>query len=440
MATQIDWGLLRQAPNIAESFAQGQALGELQQRKKATQDILAGYAANPKGPVPNALAIYDPQAYAALSQNSRQQAVADRQTADALRQTQARTLGAGYLRQNEPVGVAHSAPAATGSNAAQVDPNGDIIVTGNKPAAPAAPRIDIADVFEKDPELAKNLTDHMAAMSKADRENFGQKTGVAAAVSLAALNVAPDQRQAFLDDHAPLLKQAGWTDRELMDFDPTDDNLHGMAAVGVGADKYLADLRQEKGQQVTVRGQDVSAATARRGQDISASTTRRGQDISAATASAGQAVTMRGQDMAAAGRAAPPKATVALARNKLSSLTALETQLNRAEAALRKAKYTGPIAGRLPGGISGADSAADAAIANLAPLVRQLTRVPGEGAMSDYESRLAQAGLPSRSQTVEGRKQSLDDIRALVAQTKAGYSDLVGDSPAPAARGFKVMR
>ena len=45
---------------------------------------------------------------------------------------------------------------------------------------------------------------------------------------------------------------------------------------------------QRDGHAITVRGQDLSAATARRGQDLSAATARRGQDMSAATSAATQ--------------------------------------------------------------------------------------------------------------------------------------------------------
>jgi hypothetical protein len=449
--TDINWGILRPV-DIGAAATDGYNAGRLQKRQQATQDILAGYGSNPTAGVPAQLWALDPNIAATLSQNDRQRVVADRATQDALRTTQARNLGAGLLRQHTgapsvsaalPITPADMATSGRAPATPGVTSEGDeITVTAASPsAASQAPPISVADVFQQDPELAGQVIKHMGDLDENGRKAFGQKTSVAAALSLAASHLPLDQRQAYIDDHAPLLREAGWTNDEIGGFDPHDDNLKGMIAIGVGADKILSDERQAAGQAVTVRGQDVSAATSRRGQDISASTSRRGQDIGAATARSGQAITMRGQDMAAAGRVAPKPATVALAKGKLSSLTALENQLNRAEAALKKAKYTGPIAGRLPGGISGADSAADAAISNLAPLVRQLTRVPGEGAMSDYESKLAQAGLPSRAQTAEGRRQSLDDIRALVKQTRAGYSDLLGDNPAPASnRGFKVVR
>jgi len=54
-----------------------------------------------------------------------------------------------------------------------------------------------------------------------------------------------------------------------------------------------------RGQDVTVRGQDVGAGTTIRGQDVAAGTTVRGQDVAADTARRGQDITVRGQDVGA---------------------------------------------------------------------------------------------------------------------------------------------
>lgn len=179
---------------------------------------------------------------------------------------------------------------------------------------------------------------------------------------------------------------------------------------------------------LTVRGQDRAAADAAAGRAV---TLR------------GQTVTMRGQDLTASRAEIPSRRESAAERTvlrngnmKLRTLSNIERQIGEAERALDaagKAGFTGMIAGRVPGGVSGVADRADKAVAGLAPLIRTLTRVPGEGAMSDYEARLAQASLPSRADTPEGRRQALQDIRALVSETKAGYQDLVGTSaPAPA--------
>ncbi|APX66277.1 hypothetical protein V3I01_08030 [Sphingomonas sp. gentR] len=435
---QIDWNLLGRPADIGGAALQGYTQGRQFAQQRAREDALARYAAAPSMDALAPIAAIDPQAYVSLSKN-------ERENAATRRQDKARGAYSTYLRQNDPsrptAAVANALPdAGVGS---PTDPvTGDVVVTA-APKAPAAqePRVSIADIAALDPEVAASLTKHMGDLDKNERERFAQKTGVGAAIAQAASKLPYDQRRTFLDEASPLALEAGWTREQLGDFDPTDDNLRNLTAIGVGADKYLADQRQAAGQAITVRGQDVSAATTRRGQDISASTARRGQDISAATARAGQAVAMRGQDMQAEARVAPKPATVTLARTKISALNALDNQLNRVEKALANAKNRGPIAGRLPGGINGKDGAADAAIRQLAPLVRQLTRVPGEGAMSDYESRLVEAGQPSRSQTPEALRETLAGYRDLINTTRAGYSDILGNAPAPQNRdGFKVVR
>jgi hypothetical protein len=437
MAIQIDWGILSGAPDAGAAFSQGYQVARKAKQEQATQDALAAYGANPAGPVPAALWAANPQAAALAAKNSREVGALNRQM-------QGNQVYANILRgtPNALGGTAPAMAATAGGRAAgsPTDANGDIVVTGATPA-PATAVPTVADLAEYDPELASKLTEHVGKLNDVEQKAFSHRMGVGAAVALAASDLPVTERAAFIDENAPLLKNAGWSTDDIAAFDPSDDNIRGLVNIGAGVDKIIADRRSEAGQKVTMRGQDVSASTARRGQDISAATTRRGQDISAASAAAGQAVTMRGQDMTSASREAPKPATVALAKTKLTALDAIDNQLKRVENALKKAKYRGPVAGRIPGGISGADSAADAAIRQLAPLIRQLTRVPGEGAMSDYESRLAEAGQPSRSQTDEGLAETMAGYRDLINATRSGYRDLAG-KPTPAARrdGFKVVR
>jgi hypothetical protein len=72
----------------------------------------------------------------------------------------------------------------------------------------------------------------------------------------------------------------------------------------IGTEKFMELASTARGQDITVRGQDIGAQTATRGQDIGAQTATRGQDIGAATAAAGREVTVRGQDIGAATAAA----------------------------------------------------------------------------------------------------------------------------------------
>lgn len=142
----------------------------------------------------------------------------------------------------------------------------------------------------------------------------------------------------------------------------------------------------------------------------------------------GQVTAIGGQDRS---QGVLTKQQAGLARTKLTSLQAIDNQLRRVEAAMTAAEKdgnTGWLAGRLPGAINAASDKFDTAVAGLAPLIRQLTRVPGEGAMSDYESRLSEASLPSRTQTPEGRREALAQMRDLIRETRAGYTEMLGGS------------
>lgn len=138
----------------------------------------------------------------------------------------------------------------------------------------------------------------------------------------------------------------------------------------------------------------------------------------------------------------PTRQQIGVARQKLQGLRAIKAQLNRvteALAAAEKGGWVGPIWGRVPGSGSFDDESAalDKAIAQLAPLIRQLTRVPGEGAMSDYESRLATMALPSRTDNPAATREAVAGLRALIDETARGYNEFLGDG-APAASGPPV--
>lgn len=120
------------------------------------------------------------------------------------------------------------------------------------------------------------------------------------------------------------------------------------------------------------------------------------------------------------------------ARQKLQGLRAIDAQLTRVENALTAAEqrgFTGPLWGNIPGtGAFDAESSVlDKSISQLAPLIRQLTRTPGEGSMSDYESRLAAMALPKRSDNPAAVREAIAGIRDLISQTAAGYSEMLGE-------------
>jgi hypothetical protein len=115
----------------------------------------------------------------------------------------------------------------------------------------------------------------------------------------------------------------------------------------LGSDKYAQLVKDRAGQQITVRGQNITSETTRRGQNITSETTRRGQDITSETTRRGQNITSettrRGQDITerrerdltfqqnlAAARATGTE----LAKNKVEAQAALPKAIRTAEDAI----------------------------------------------------------------------------------------------------------
>jgi hypothetical protein len=122
------------------------------------------------------------------------------------------------------------------------------------------------------------------------------------------------------------------------------------------------------------------------------------------------------------------------ARQKITQIRAARQQINSARQAFQK------LRGTFSAGLGGQylptpeGQAFDRAIANLAPLITAVTRVPGVGAMSDYESRLQNAALPSRGTYEDVTAQQFQDLENLLNTVEAGYNDLLsGGQAAPTA-------
>lgn len=58
----------------------------------------------------------------------------------------------------------------------------------------------------------------------------------------------------------------------------------------------------------------------------------------------------------------------------------------------------------------------DASVSAMAPLIRQVTRTPGEGATSDYEARLAESILPSRGKYESVTEQQIAQLEQILNQ------------------------
>lgn len=127
----------------------------------------------------------------------------------------------------------------------------------------------------------------------------------------------------------------------------------------------------------------------------------------------------------------PPAKLNAKARenalNKKNTLSLARQQIADIKA---KFKQLGPGLGPL--GSAGVPTEAnkqfDAAVDAFRQTARQLTRTPGEGAMSDFETRLAQAQLPGRNEFRSVTEQKIAQMEDLVNLLDTGYSDMLQEA------------
>lgn len=77
----------------------------------------------------------------------------------------------------------------------------------------------------------------------------------------------------------------------------------------------------------------------------------------------------------------------------------------------------------------------DAAVDAIRTTIGAITRVPGIGAMSDYETRLAQAPMPGRKDYEDVTTQKLQQIDDLITAMERGYGDFLGGGEIPSGNG-----
>lgn len=126
------------------------------------------------------------------------------------------------------------------------------------------------------------------------------------------------------------------------------------------------------------------------------------------------------------------------AKMKLSTVSLARQQLNRI-----REEFEGkvdPKTGQRVGGIRGTMSAGafgqgkipteggrkfDAAVNQMRSTLTALTRVPGVGAMSDYETKLDQSKFPTRNDYESVTEQQLSDLDNMLNAIETGYKDLL---------------
>lgn len=114
------------------------------------------------------------------------------------------------------------------------------------------------------------------------------------------------------------------------------------------------------------------------------------------------------------------------ARLKMQQLTVAKQQLQNIQNkfdALKGSFSAGPGGQLMP---SPGGKAFDAAIDAFRDTKTALTRVPGIGAQSDFETKLTQASLPSRGGYEDVTQQKIDQLSQLVSTLESGYSGILG--------------
>jgi len=138
---------------------------------------------------------------------------------------------------------------------------------------------------------------------------------------------------------------------------------------------------------------------------------------------------MQGSARAASRPAYQPK-DVATAKQKLTMISVARNQLENIKKKWEKAKgiSAGPGAGMLP---TPSGQAFDVAVNAIRNSVVGLTRIPGVGQMSDYETRLMQAPMPDRNKYEAVTEQQIEQLDSLFNLLEKGYLDIAGSGVAP---------
>jgi hypothetical protein len=192
---------------------------------------------------------------------------------------------------------------------------------------------------------------------------------------------------------------------------------------------------QREGQAITVRGQQLSAETARRGQDMAAATSRRGQDLSASQAAARLA---QDKASAAAGGAGGAKLSAGAIEKIAGADTALGSLSKIEELLPNYAKTLGPVAGRFaqtrqnfPGASEGfAEFAAE-----VATLKNAVVKATTGAAMSEPEAKRIMTQVPDLTNQPEVFRARLVATRRNLDTLKRRTIELSGGTvePDPAA-------
>lgn len=119
------------------------------------------------------------------------------------------------------------------------------------------------------------------------------------------------------------------------------------------------------------------------------------------------------------------------ARKAMVILDRLQPQLNRVRDLYGKNFKGSDVSEYLPAAINPRNAQLDAAISPLASTIRGATRTAGEGAMSDFESRLALQQAPNRWSNDAANEETFRNLQQFIDSNRATYSKQLGLPSAP---------
>lgn len=196
--------------------------------------------------------------------------------------------------------------------------------------------------------------------------------------------------------------------------DLQDRTLTASADAAAERERTAAE-RQQAGfaQQSDIVGQQIAAANERTAQQIAASTANTDARIAA---QGNQKSKLSSRDSMTA-------------KGKMIAITEARRALQKVKdryAAIKGSASAGPLQ-NLP---TPEGQAYDAAVNSMRDTVTSITRVPGIGAMSDFETRLQQAKFPTRGMfTYESTlEDQIDSLEQMLNGVEQGYSGLLADS------------
>jgi hypothetical protein len=132
----------------------------------------------------------------------------------------------------------------------------------------------------------------------------------------------------------------------------------------------------------------------------------------------------------------PKDASAAQTKLRQIAIARKQLALVREKFGNLKDSYSAGLGGNLIPSVKGKE--ADAAVNSMRDTLTSLTRVPGIGAMSDFETRLAQAKFPDRGQYETVSQQQIQSIEDLLSGLESGYTDLLGEATAAQPSGGAV--